>query len=163
MKEHSNFTNTKKNLILKIFFFMKLEILSFDGKLFKSDAVVSVNTMTNAWEITVLNNHEPLITSLIPWVLKVVYITSDWIQEKKEFAIGRWILEVANNTSKILLDVLVSSEHLNIDEAEKAKKHALEMMEKYKNAKDKVDMEKFIEAEDQLLKSIAQLKLWNIK
>jgi hypothetical protein len=32
-------------------------------------------------------------------------------------------------------------------------------MSKYKNAKDKVDMERYIEAEDMLLKSIAQLKL----
>jgi hypothetical protein len=37
------------------------------------------------------------------------------------------------------------------------------MMEKVKQSKDKVDMEKFIEAEDALLKSIAWLKLYDIK
>jgi hypothetical protein len=36
-------------------------------------------------------------------------------------------------------------------------------MDKYKHAKDRVDMEKFIEAEDLLLKSIAQLKLYDLK
>jgi hypothetical protein len=36
-------------------------------------------------------------------------------------------------------------------------------MEKYKDSKDKVDMERFIQAEDMLLKSIAQLKLSEIK
>jgi hypothetical protein len=36
-------------------------------------------------------------------------------------------------------------------------------MDKYKQSKDRVDMEKFIEAEDMLLKSIAQLKLYEVK
>lgn len=36
-------------------------------------------------------------------------------------------------------------------------------MEEYKNSKDKVDMEKYVEAQDMLLKSIAQLKLWSLK
>jgi len=55
--------------------------------------------------------------------------------------------------------MLVSVSDVDIDLAEKAKISALETMEKYKNSKDKVDMEKFIEAQDMLLKSIAQLKL----
>jgi hypothetical protein len=36
-------------------------------------------------------------------------------------------------------------------------------MAEMKDNKDKMDMEKFIEAEDQLLKSIAWLKLYEIK
>jgi hypothetical protein len=59
--------------------------------------------------------------------------------------------------------MLVSIDEVNIDAAEKAKKDALAMMEKYKNSKDKVDMEKFIEAEDMLLKSVAKLKLSDLK
>ncbi|MDR3150908.1 MAG: hypothetical protein LBU14_04940 [Candidatus Peribacteria bacterium] len=47
-----------------------------------------------------------------------------------------------------------------MESAEKARQKAIELMEKYKDAKDKVDMEKYIEAEDLLLKSIAQLKLY---
>jgi hypothetical protein len=47
--------------------------------------------------------------------------------------------------------------------AQKARDKALELMEKYKKAKDRVDMAKFIEAEDLLLKSIAQLKLADLK
>jgi F0F1-type ATP synthase epsilon subunit len=59
--------------------------------------------------------------------------------------------------------MLVSIDDVDVDAAEKAKKDALAMMEKYKDAKDKVDMEKFIEAEDMLLKSVAKLKLSEIK
>jgi len=59
--------------------------------------------------------------------------------------------------------MLVSVEDVDVEHAEKAKKDALAMMEKFKDAKDKVDMEKFIEAEDMLLKSVAKLKLGEIK
>jgi hypothetical protein len=59
--------------------------------------------------------------------------------------------------------MLISSEDVNADVALKAQKEALELMEKYKDSKNKVDMEKFIQAEDMLLKSIAQLKLSDLK
>jgi len=142
---------------------MKLEILSFDGKSFRADEVVSLTTMTSGGEITVLSNHAPLLTSLVPWVLSVVYTNQDRVTIRDTYAIGKGMLEVAHNEVKILLDALVSSKNVNVEEAEKAKQRALELMEKYKDSKDKVDMEKFIDAEDQLLKSIAQLKLWNLK
>lgn len=142
---------------------MKLEILSFNWKLFKSESVISVTAMTKMWEITVLNNHSALITSLKPSVLRVVYTDENNIKQEEDFAIWGGILEVAHNSMKILIDMLVLVDDINIDLAEKAKQNALEMMEKYKDSKDKVDMEKFIEAEDMLLKSIAQLKLWSLK
>jgi F0F1-type ATP synthase epsilon subunit len=60
---------------------------------------------------------------------------------------------------KILVDMLITVDSVDTKTAEKAKLEAEKLMEKYKNAKDRVDMEKFIEAEDMLLKNIAQLKL----
>lgn len=62
-----------------------------------------------------------------------------------------------------MADMLVDIEEVDLNKAKEAKERALELMEKYKNSKDKVDMEKFIEAEDALLKSIAQLKLYDLK
>jgi hypothetical protein len=59
--------------------------------------------------------------------------------------------------------MLVSTDDVNAEAASKAREEALSLMEKYKNSKDKVDMERFIQAEDMLLKSIAQLKLSEIK
>jgi F0F1-type ATP synthase epsilon subunit len=58
-----------------------------------------------------------------------------------------------------MADMLIDVKAVDRDAAEKAKEKALELMQKYKDAKDRVDMEKYIEAEDMLLKSIAQLKL----
>jgi len=142
---------------------MKLELISFSWELFKSDNVESLSTITKSWEITVLNNHSPLITSVVPWVLIVNHITDNWENKVEEFAIWRWILEVWNNNCKVLVDMLVSSEDIDMDKAEKAKQDAINMMEKYKNSKDKIDMDAFIKAEDMLLKSIAQLKIWKNK
>jgi len=142
---------------------MKLEVISFSWELFKSDNVESLSTITKSWEITVLNNHSPLITSVVPWVLTVNHITDNWENKLEEFAIWRWILEVWNNNCKVLVDMLVSSEDIDMDKAEKAKQDAINMMEKYKNSKDKIDMDAFIKAEDMLLKSIAQLKIWKNK
>ncbi len=59
--------------------------------------------------------------------------------------------------------MLIDVEEVDLDQAKLAKERALELMDKYKHAKDRVDMEKFIEAEDMLLKSIAQLKLYDLK
>ncbi len=142
---------------------MKLEILSFNGKLFKSHTVTSVTAMTTSWEITVLDHHIPLITSLKPSVLRVVHFDENNMSKEEDFAIWWGILEVAHSSVKILIDMLVTVSDLNLDIAEKARISALETMEKYKDSKDRVDMEKFVEAEDQLLKSIAQLKLGNLK
>jgi len=142
---------------------MKLEILSFNGKLFKSHTVTSVTAMTTSWEITVLDNHIPLITSLKPSVLRLVHLDENNMSKEEDFAIWWGILEVSHSSMKILIDMLVTVSDLNLDIAEKARLSALEIMEKYKDSKDRVDMEKFVEAQDQLLKSIAQLKLGNLK
>lgn len=142
---------------------MKLEILSFNGKLFKSHSVVSVTAMTKMWEITILEHHSSLITSLKPSVLRVVHMDENNIKQEEDFAIWGGILEVAHSSMKILIDTLVGINDIDLDLAEKAKQKALEMMETYKHSKDKVDMEKFIEAQDMLLKSVAQLKLWGIR
>lgn len=142
---------------------MKLEILSFNWKLFKSHSVVSVTAMTKMWEITVLDNHSSLITSLKPSVLRVIHTDENNMRQEEDFAIWGWILEVAHSSVKILIDMLVTVTDVNLDLAEKARISAIETMEKYKDSKDRVDMEKFVEAQDILLKSIAQLKLWNLK
>ena len=142
---------------------MKLEILSFTWNLFKSETVEQVTAMTKTGEVTILDSHTPLVTVLKPSVISIIYTDEAWVKSEKDFAIGGWVLEVSNSTVRVLIDMLVSIDDVDVDAAEKAKKDALAMMEKFKNAKDKVDMEKFIEAEDMLLKSVAKLKLSEIK
>ena len=142
---------------------MKLEILSFTWNLFRSETVEQVTAMTKVGEVTLLENHTPLVTVLKPSIISIIYTDESWVKSEKDFAIGGWVLEVSNSSVKVLIDMLVSVEDVDVEHAEKAKKDALAMMEKFKDAKDKVDMEKFIEAEDMLLKSVAKLKLGEIK
>lgn len=141
---------------------MKLEILSFTWNLFRSETVEQVTAMTKVGEVTLLENHTPLVTVLKPSIISIIYTDESGVKSEKDFAIWGWVLEVSNSSVKVLIDMLVSIDDVDLDHAEKAKKDALAMMEKYKDAKDKIDMEKFIAAEDMLLKSVAQLKLWDL-
>ena len=142
---------------------MKLTILSFNGESFNSEDVVSVTMMTWVGEITILDKHAPLITSLKPSTMYIVVKDENGIKRRDDFAIGSWVVEVRNSDVKIMADMLVDIEDVDIEKAEHARARALELMAKYKDSKDRMDMEKFIEAEDMLLKSIAQLKLYDLK
>lgn len=138
---------------------MKLKILSFSGESFNSDRVISATIVTSAWEITILDNHTPILTSIVPSTMYIVYTDENKTKKREDFAIWRWVLEVSDSSVKVMADMLIDVKAVDRDAAEKAKEKALELMQKYKDAKDRVDMEKYIEAEDMLLKSIAQLKL----
>ena len=93
----------------------------------------------------------------------VIYRDENNVEIRDDFAIGSGVVEVRESSVKIMADMLVDIEDLDKDEAERARSEAMKLMDKYKNAQDRVDMEKFIEAEDMLLKSIAQLKLYDMK
>ena len=142
---------------------MKLKILSFTGESFTHDKVISATLMTWVGEITVLDNHSPLLTHIRPSTMYIVYKDENNVEHRDDFAIWSWVVEVRNSSVKIMADMLIDIEDLDKDKAERARQEAIDLMERYKDAKDRVDMEKFIEAEDMLLKSIAQLKLYDMK
>ena len=142
---------------------MKLTILSFDGKKIENDKVFSVTLLTKSWEITILDNHTPLITSVKPSTMYYIYKDENNIAIRDDIAIWNWVVEVSNWRVKIMVDMMIDIEDLPVEDLERAKIEAENLMKKYKENKDKIDMEKFIEAEDQLLKSIAWLKLYEIK
>lgn len=142
---------------------MDLKILSFNGESFHSDRVVSVTLMTWRGEITILDRHSPLLTSVKPSTMFLVLKDENGITRRDDYAIGSGVVEVRNSKVKIMSDMLVDIEEVDYDKATQAREKALALMEKYKDSKDRMDMERFIEAEDMLLKSVAQLKLYNMK
>lgn len=142
---------------------MKLKVLSFSGENFAHERVTSVTVMTKAGEVTILDNHSPMIASIAPCVLYTKYMDENNIEQREDFAVGSGVVEVNNSSVKVMADMLIDVEEVDLNQAEQAKQRALELMEQYKHSKDRVDMEKFIEAEDMLLKSIAQLKLYDLK
>ena len=142
---------------------MKLKVLSFSGENFSHDHVTSLTVMTKGGEVTILDKHAPMIASLAPSVLYIQYMDENNMTKREDFAIGTGVIEVSNSSVKVMSDMLIDVEEVDLDQAELAKARALELMEKYKNAQDRIDMEKFIEAEDMHLKSIAQLKLYDLR
>ena len=141
---------------------MKLKILSFAGESFSSDNVKSVTLMTTSGEITILSNNVPLLTNMKPSTMYITYMDGK-IEKRDDFAIWSGVAEVSNNEVKIMADMLVDVADLDVEKAERARLDAIALMEKYRDSKDKVDMEKFIEAEDLLYRSIAQLKLGELR
>lgn len=78
---------------------MKLSVVSLTGLEFDSE-VTSLNLKTTSGEITVLDNHRPLITQLVKG--NAVVIKEDG--EKLNFNIESGFLEVgANNQTTLLL------------------------------------------------------------
>lgn len=110
-----------------------------------------------------LDNHSPLITSVKPSALFLTLKDENGVLSRNDFAVGSGVVEVRNSKVKILSDMLVDMQEVDYEKAELARQRALDLMEKYKHSKDRVDMEKFIEAEDNLLKSIAQIKLHEMR
>lgn len=142
---------------------MKIKVLSFSWENFSNEDVTSVTLMTKSGEVTILNNHSPMIASIEPCVLYIRFMDENNIEQREDFAVGSGVVEVNNSSVKVMADMLIDIEEVDLDQAKLAKERALELMDKYKHAKDRIDMEKFIEAEDMLLKSIAQLKLYDLK
>jgi len=142
---------------------MKLKILSFSGENFVHDEVTSVTVMTKSGEITLLDKHAPMIASIEPCVLYTKYRDENNMEQREDFAVGSGVVEVNGSSVKVMADMLIDVEEVDLDQAKLAKERALKMMDEFKNSKDRIDMEKFIEAEDMLLKSIAQLKLYDLK
>ncbi len=145
---------------------MKLNIYSFNWEHFSSDKVTSVTMMTMDWEITILDRHTPLLSAFKPSTMFLLYKDENEVIYRNDFAVWAWFLEVKDSEVKILTDMLIDVEDqkdIDKDAIELAKSDAIALMEKYKSSKDRVDMEKFIEAEDNLMKSIAQLKLYQNK
>lgn len=140
---------------------MKLKILSFSGWGYKSENVTSVTLMTGGWELTILDDHSPLLASMKPSTMYIIYVDENWVEKRDDFAVWSWVVEVSHSSVKVMSDMFIDIEDLDKERAEREKFEAEKLMEKYKNSDKVVDMDKFIQAEEMLLKSIAQLKLSN--
>jgi F0F1-type ATP synthase epsilon subunit len=66
---------------------MKLQVLSFTGKAFDSEAVNSVTVTTRNGEITVLKDHMPLVSALKPSVLYIKYNDENNVEKREDYAI----------------------------------------------------------------------------
>lgn len=142
---------------------MKLQVLSFTWKAFESEDVTSVTVTTRNGEITVLESHMPLVSALKPSVLYIKFKDENNIEQREDYAIWGGIVEIWKDGVKVMADMLIDIDEVDREKAEEAKQRAMDQMAELRKTWAKVDMERFIEAEDMLQKSIAQLKLHKLK
>ena len=67
---------------------MKIKVLSFSGENFSHDSIISLTVMTKSGEVTILDNHSPMIASIEPCVLYTRYKDETGIEQREDFAIG---------------------------------------------------------------------------
>ena len=77
---------------------MKLQIISLKGIEFEGE-IISVNLKTTSGEITVLDNHRPIVTALAPGKLSVIKKGGDRVI----FNINSGFLELDKNSRATIL------------------------------------------------------------
>ncbi|MBP8017150.1 ATP synthase F1 subunit epsilon [Candidatus Gracilibacteria bacterium] len=133
---------------------MKLILISIKNKILDIDNLKSATIPTKAGEITVLENHEPIISALKPGILKISY------NNKEEcFAVGGGVLEINGDKLTITADMVEPGDNLDIEEIKKKKFEAKKLMDSYRETNKQMDMDKYIELEFEFLKESAKEQL----
>lgn len=133
---------------------MHLTLVSISRKVLDLPTIEWVTIPTRDGEITVLPNHEPLITALVPGVL-IVHAEG----KEHSFAIGGGVAEITAMSVTITADMVEDGTSLDIDTIRAKKEEAQKLLEEYKNRGDSMDMEAYVELEQQFLKESAKEQL----
>lgn len=129
---------------------MKLTLTSIKKRILTLDNFTSATIPTKSGEITVLENHEPLISALKPWILRIKI----WSKEEL-YAIWWWVLETDWKELNIIADMVDDWASLDIEEIRAKKLAAKKAMEKYSEENKTIDMNYYIELQTQFLKESA--------
>lgn len=117
---------------------MDLQLVTLDGVKFEADAY-SVILPTAAGEITVLPDHEPLLSQLVPGVITIRRGRSDPDYKLEHYATYGGVLEISRKGVRILVDEATHGDEINEAEAKKAHDAALTLR---KEAKNQIDLDK---------------------
>jgi len=117
---------------------MKFQLITLTGPKFDQD-VAEVTLPTADGVITVLPQHEPLVSLAVPGVITVRHKLGDSDDKLDHFATEGGIIEVTRDGVRILVDEAAHATEIHEGEVQKALERALQMRE---GAKDKVELEK---------------------
>src|SRR5690242_4943694 len=98
---------------------MKLELVTLDGVKFSADAY-SVVLPTASGQITVLSNHEPLMTVLVPGVIAIRRAAKDPDYHLEHYATYGGVTEITSDGVRILVDEATHGDEINEAEARRA-------------------------------------------
>jgi F-type H+-transporting ATPase subunit epsilon len=117
---------------------IKLELVALDGVKF-SEEVYEVQLPTMAGLIGVLPKHMPLISVAVPGALIIRKKPGDYDDMQEYYAINGGVIEVANDTLRVLVDEADHADEINEQEAQKA----IELAKKMKaEAKDQLSLDR---------------------
>lgn len=117
---------------------IKFEIITLSGVKF-SEEVYEIQLPTPDGHIGVFQHHMPLVSLAVPGVIAIRRHEKDSNDKLEYFATDGGVIEILDNTVRILADEAVHAEEISEETAKKALQAA---QESYKNAKDKVSLEK---------------------
>jgi len=117
---------------------MQFQLITLSGVKYSADAQ-SVQLPTAAGEITVLANHEPLMSVLVPGVISVRRQAGDPASKLEHYATFGGVVEVSRGIVKVLVDDADHGDEINEQEAEKARANAERLL---KDAKNQVELSK---------------------
>lgn len=117
---------------------MNFELVSLDGVKFKAQAY-SVILPTASGQITLLAQHEPLLSVVTPGVIIIRRNKSDADTHLEHYATYGGVLEVTKDGARVLVDEATHGEEVNEAEARKAHEAALALL---KQAKTQVELDK---------------------
>lgn len=135
---------------------MRLQLVTLGGVKLDED-VYEVQIPTASGEISVYDDHEPLVTIAKPGVLMVRYQASDRDDEQVIFAINGGAVHIQDNTVKILVDEADHADEIAASEAEAALERAREQRA---GAKDAVTIS---EAEAMMNRAAIRLKVAGLR
>lgn len=117
---------------------MQLQLITLDGVKYKADAY-SVILPTSDGQITILADHEPLMSVLVPGIITVRRNREDPDYHLDHYATYGGVVEVTSEGINILVDEADHGDEINEAEAEKARANAAELL---KAAKNQVELDK---------------------
>lgn len=117
---------------------IKFQIITLSGIKFDED-VYEIQLPTPDGNIGIFPNHMPLVSLAVPGLIAVRKHEKDSNDKLEYFATDGGVIEILDNTVKILADEAVHAEEIHEEAAKKALRAAEEA---YKNAKDKVSLDK---------------------
>lgn len=117
---------------------IKFELVTLSGVKFGQE-VYEVTLPTLAGQIGVLPGHMPLISVVTTGVIGVRHNASDRDSQVEYYATAGGVVEVKDNTLRVLVDEADASSEISEAEAQEAIKKAQDML---KNAKDQVSLDK---------------------
>jgi F-type H+-transporting ATPase subunit epsilon len=116
---------------------MDFELVTLDGVKFKATAY-SVIVPTADGQITLLPQHEPLLSLLVPGVITIRRNRTDPDYHLEHYASYGGVLEVTKAGARVLVDEATHGSEISEAEAQKAHDAALHMQ---KDAKTQVELE----------------------